>query len=127
MAMNRATAMTRPVGAHAETFSPANKTGARPAFYRLTTSVDDDGGERISVFGVDHAEICGAFSPAGQPHWLIYVTNSVIAAAGDSDPGWFPPHLQLRTRRHAYQWLELIARLYVRGVSVSAPGQHLRT
>ena len=124
--MNEAIAMTRPVGTHAEAFSAVNKTGARPAFCRFITSVDDDGGERISVFGMDHAEICGAFNPAGQPHWLIYVTNSVIAAAGDYDPGCFPPHLQLRTRRHAHQWLELIARLYVRGVSVSTPSQDLR-
>ena len=34
-----------------------------PVLPAVVTTIDDDGGQRISVFGADRAEICGAFKP----------------------------------------------------------------
>ena len=56
--------------------------------HRVITCVDDDGGERISAFGMDRAEICGAFKPAGRPYWLIYISTTVAEAGR---PVAYPP------------------------------------
>ena len=82
--------------------------------HRVITCVDDDGGERISAFGMDRAEICGAFKPAGRPYWLIYVSTTVAEAGGRSHPHLLPPHLRLGDRQAAREWVELIAHLYAR-------------
>jgi hypothetical protein len=34
-----------------------------PVLPAVVTTIDDDGGQRISVFDADRAEICGAFKP----------------------------------------------------------------
>jgi hypothetical protein len=85
--------------------------------HRVITCVDDDGGERISAFGLDRAEICGAFKPAGRPHWLIYISTTVAEAAGRSHPRLVPPHLQLGNQQNAREWVELIAQLYARSAT----------
>jgi hypothetical protein len=85
--------------------------------HRIITCVDDDGGERISAFGTDRAEICGAFKPAGRPHWLIYISTSVAEAGGRSHPRLVPPHLQLGNQQNAREWVELIAHLYARSAT----------
>ena len=81
---------------------------------RVITCVDDDGGERISAFGMDRAEICGAFKPAGRPHWLIYISSTVAEAGGRSHPRLTPPHLRLGSQQDAREWVELLANLYAR-------------
>lgn len=92
--------------------APADNDVA-PYSPRVVTSVDD-GIERISVFGGDRAEICGAFKAVGHPTWSIYVTTAVAEKAGPSRLGPIPPHLQTCNRQHAHLWVEFIARLYVR-------------
>jgi hypothetical protein len=62
--------------------------------HRVITCVDDDGGERISAFGMDRAEICGAFKPAGRPYWLIYIPPWPKRAAGRI----------LAWSRHTFSW-----------------------
>jgi hypothetical protein len=84
---------------------------------RVITCVDDDGAERISAFGVDRAEICGAFKPAGRPHWLIYISTTVAQAGGRSHAHLVPPRLQLGNRQNAREWVELIAHLYQRSAT----------
>jgi hypothetical protein len=85
--------------------------------HRVITCVDDDGGERMSAFGIDRAEICGAFKPAGRPYWLIYISTTVAEAGGRSQPRLVPPHLQLGNRQNAREWVELIAHLYERSAT----------
>jgi hypothetical protein len=85
--------------------------------HRVITCVDDDGAERISAFGNDRAEICGAFKPAGRPHWLIYISTTVAEAGGRSHARLVPPHLQLGNRQNAREWVELIAHLYQRSAT----------
>ena len=92
-------------------------TSAVADLHRVTTCVDDDGGERISAFGMDRAEICGAFKPAGRPYWPIYVSTTVAEAGGWSDPRPVPPHLQLGNQQNAREWVELISRLYARSAT----------
>ena len=92
-------------------------TSAVPEWHRVITCVDDDGGERISAFGMDRAEICGAFKPAGRPYWLIYISTTVAEAGGRSHARLVPPHLQLGNRQNARGWVELIAHLYQRSAT----------
>src|ERR1700733_13330721 len=82
--------------------------------HRIITCVDDDGGERISAFGMDRAEICGAFKPAGRPYWLIYISATVAEACGRSHSRLVPPHLQLGNRQNAREWGGLTAYRYGR-------------
>jgi hypothetical protein len=95
----------------------SNMTSTVADLHRVITCVDDDGGERISAFGMDRAEICGAFKPAGRPFWLIYVSTTVAEAGGRPHPHLVPPHLQLRNRQNAREWVELIAHLYQRSAT----------
>ena len=85
--------------------------------HRVITCRDDDGSERISAFGMDRAEICGAFKPAGRPYWLIYISAAVAEAGGRSHSRLVPPHLQLGNRQSAREWVELIAHLYQRSAT----------
>jgi hypothetical protein len=89
-------------------------TSAVADVHRVITSIDDDGGERISVFGNGRAEICGAFKPAGRPYWRIYVCTTVAETADRSRPHLAPPHLHVRDRQDAREWVELIGHLYTR-------------
>jgi hypothetical protein len=82
-------------------------------FHRVVSCIDD-GGERISIFGMDRAEICGAYKPVGRPYWLVYVSTAVAEATGRTHPNVVLPHLQLWDRQDARQWVEFIAHLYVR-------------
>src|ERR1700753_1535486 len=100
--------------------------------HRVITCLDEDGGERISAFGMDRAEICGAFKPAGRPYWLIYISTTVAEAGGRSHPRLVPPHLQLGNRQNAREWGELIAGLYdgwatARARGVGGPGHRQTT
>jgi hypothetical protein len=63
-----------------------NMTSAA-ADMRVITCIDGDGGERISVFGMDRAEICGVFKPAGHPYWLIHRPPLHTIGDGVSAPG----------------------------------------
>ena len=85
--------------------------------YRIVTYRDDENTERISVFGVDRAEICGAFRPASRPYWLLYVSAAVAGVAGKPRSNPIPPRLQLRCQQDARKWVELIADLYVRSTT----------
>jgi hypothetical protein len=80
----------------------------------VVTTIDDDGAQRISVFGADRAEICGAFKPVDRPYWLMYVTKTITEAADLSQPTLIAHRLQLPAQQDARQWLELIAGLYVK-------------
>jgi hypothetical protein len=127
LTMNQTTAITRTLGTDGlntarlpvdrpdtTAHSGRDTTGNGNVFHRVVTTVGEDCRERISAFDMDGEEICGAFNPAGQPYWLVYVTNTATTAAGYPRQYLFPRHLQLRSRQHARQWLELIAGLYVR-------------
>jgi hypothetical protein len=94
-----------------------NMTSTVADLDRVITCIDDEGGERISVFGMDRAEIWGVFKPAGRPYWLIYmiyISTAVAEVAGRSHPHLVPPPLRLPDRQNARDWVELIAHLYKR-------------
>jgi hypothetical protein len=83
----------------------------------FVTTIDDDGGQRISVFGADRAEICGAFKPVDRPYWLMYVTKTIADAVDRSQPTLIPHHIPLAAQQDARQWLELIAGLYMKAAN----------
>lgn len=80
----------------------------------VVTTTDNDGGRRMSVFGADRVEICGAFKPVDSPYWLMYVTKRIVDAVERSQANLFPRRIQLPTQQDVRQWLELIAGLYMR-------------
>ena len=80
----------------------------------VVTTIDDDGGRRISVFGANRAEICGAFKPVDCPYWLMYVTKAIADAVDRSQATLFPRRIRLPAQQDAHQWLELIAGLYMK-------------
>lgn len=84
-----------------------------PELPRMITSVEAGGIERISAFGEDHAEICGAFKPEGRFTWSIYITASVAKWIRSSRLASMPPRAQVCGSKDARQWVELIARLYM--------------
>jgi hypothetical protein len=92
-------------------------TAAVADSYRVITYGDDENSERISVFGIDRAEICGAFKPAGRPYWLLYVSTTVAEVAGRAWSNPIPPRLRLWCQQDARKWVELIASLYVRSAT----------
>ncbi|BBZ10016.1 hypothetical protein [Mycobacterium branderi] len=79
----------------------------------VVTTVDDDGGWRMSVFGADRVEICGAFKPVDRSYWLMYVTKRIVDAVERSQATLIPRRIQLPTQQDVRQWLELIAGLYM--------------
>ncbi|WP_459967322.1 hypothetical protein [Mycobacterium sp. MUNTM1] len=81
------------------------------------TTIDRDGGRRMSVFGADRVEICGAFKPVDCSYWLMYVTKRVVDAVERSQANLFPRRIQLPTQQVVRQWLELIAGLYMRAAN----------
>jgi hypothetical protein len=83
----------------------------------VVTTIDDNGAQRISVFGADRAEICGAFKPVDRPYWLMYVTKTIADAADGSRPTRIPHRVWLPTQQDAEQWLELIASLYTKATN----------
>lgn len=83
----------------------------------VVTTIDDDGGRRISVFGADRAEICGAFKPVDRCCWLMYVTKRTVDAVDRSQANLIPRRIQLPTQQDVRQWLELIAGLYLRAAN----------
>jgi hypothetical protein len=83
----------------------------------VVTTIDDNGALRISVFGADHAEICGAFKPVDCPYWLMYVTKTIADAVDRSQPTLIPHHIRLAAEQDARQWLELIAGLYMKAAN----------
>lgn len=95
---------------------PAVATDNR-AVPTVVTTVDDDGGWRISVFGTDRVEICGAFKPVDRSYWLMYVTKRIVDAVEQSQANLFPRRIQLPTQQDVRQWLELLAGLYMRAVN----------
>ncbi|MBV9352163.1 MAG: hypothetical protein JOZ23_11610 [Mycobacterium sp.] len=80
----------------------------------VITTIEDDGGQRISVFGADRAEICGAFKPVDCPYWLMYVTKTIADAVDRPQPTALPRRIRLSAEQDAQQWLELIAGLYMK-------------
>src|SRR6201995_4566702 len=85
--------------------------------HRGITCLDDDGAERISVWGRDRPQLCGAFKPAGRPYGLLYISTTVAEPGGRSHSRLVPPHLQLGNRQNARGWVELIANLYGRSAT----------
>jgi hypothetical protein len=83
----------------------------------VVTTIDDNGTQRISVFGADRAEICGAFKPVDCPYWLMYVTKTIADAVDRSQPTLIPHHIRLAAEQDARQWLELIAGLYMKAAN----------
>lgn len=83
----------------------------------VVTTIDDDGGQRISVFGANRAEICGAFKPVDRPYWLLYVTKTIADVVGRSQPTLIPRRLQVLAQQDVQQWLELIAGLYLKAAN----------
>ena len=79
----------------------------------VVTTIDDDGSRRISAFGADRVEICGAFKPVDRSYWLMYVTKRTVDAVERSQAGLIPRRFQLPTQQDVRQWLELIAGLYM--------------
>lgn len=86
----------------------------RPA---VVTTVDDDGGRRISVFGADRPEICGAFEPVDRSYWWMYVTMRIVETIDRSQATLIPRCIQLPTQQDIRQWPELIAGLYMRAAN----------
>jgi hypothetical protein len=83
----------------------------------VVTSIDDNGTQRISVFGADRAEICGAFKPVDCPYWLMYVTKTITEAVDGSQRTLIPHRIRLVAEQDARQWLELIAGLYIKAAN----------
>jgi hypothetical protein len=83
----------------------------------VVTTIDHDGGRRMSVFGADRVEICGAFKPVDRSYWLMYVTKRIADAVERSQATLIPRRIQLPTQQDVRQWLELIAGLYLRGAN----------
>jgi hypothetical protein len=98
--------------------APSRTKTAVPA---VVTTIDDNGGQRISVFGADRAEICGAFKPVDRPYWLMYVTKTTADAVDRSQPTLFPRRIRLPAQQDAQQWLELIAGLYMKAAIGEKP------
>ena len=69
----------------------------------VVTTINDDGGQRISVFAGDRAEICGVFKPVDRPYWLMYVTKTVAEAVDRSQPTLIPHRRELPARQDARQ------------------------
>jgi hypothetical protein len=109
--------LPRPAEDESKVQEGSNMTSTVADLHRVITCLDDDGGERISAFGMDRTEICGAFKPAGRPYWLIYISTTVAEAGGRSHSRLVPPHLQLENRQNARDWVELIAHLYERSAT----------
>ncbi|WP_196772619.1 hypothetical protein [Mycobacterium colombiense] len=80
----------------------------------MVTTIDHNGGRRMSVFGADRVEICGAFKPVDCSYWLMYVTKRIVDTVERSQANLFPRRIQLPTQQDVRQWLELIAGLYMR-------------
>lgn len=81
------------------------------AEHPVVVSVDDNGTERITVFDDHTSVICGAFKPAGQLYWRVYISTAL--ASSDSLAARMPPPPVLAARRQdACRWLEIIAHLY---------------
>jgi hypothetical protein len=83
----------------------------------VVTTIDHDGGRRMSVFGADRVEICGAFKPVDRSYWLMYVTKRIADAVERSQATLIPRRIQLLTQQDVRQWLELIAGLYLRSAN----------
>lgn len=95
----------------------SNITRSTTAAPTIFATIDEDGGQRISVLGTDRAEICGAFKPVDRPYWLMYVTKTIADVIDRSRPTLIPHRLQLPAQQDARQWLELIAGLYMKAVN----------
>jgi hypothetical protein len=80
---------------------PAARALAAAGVQLVITNFEDDGGQRISVFGADRAEICGAFKPLDRPYWLMYVTKTLAEAVDRSQPTVIPHRIPLPAQQDA--------------------------
>lgn len=85
----------------------------------LVTTLDDDGARRMSVFGADQVELCGAFKPVDRSSWLMYVTRRIVNTL-------IPRRIELPGQQNARQWLELMAGLYLRAANQRGSAQSAR-
>lgn len=95
----------------------ANLAASTTELPAVVSTMDDEGGRRISVFGADRVEICGAFKPVDRSYWLLYVTKRIVDAVEQSQAAMIPRRIQLPTQQDVRQWLELIAGLYMRAAT----------
>lgn len=91
-----------------------NLTASTTGLPAVVSTIDDEGGRRISVFRADRVEICGAFKPVDRSYWLMYLTQRIVDVVERSQATVIPRRIQLPTRQDVRQWLELIASLYMR-------------
>lgn len=83
----------------------------------VITAIENEGGQRVSVFGADRAQICGAFKRVDRPCWLMYVTKTIAEVVDRSQPTLFPCRISLTARQDVEQWLELIDDLYMKAAN----------
>lgn len=86
-------------------------SGAMNQSYSLIEDEDGPAYPRISAVNASDMEIAGAFQPPDRPYWLLYVTPLLAAAAGSE---FRPDPLPLYSREEARQWVNFVARLYVK-------------
>jgi hypothetical protein len=81
--------------------------GSVPIRYRIIE--DDDSSQRVSAVNDTDQLIVGAYRPAQNNYWLLYITPLLASAAGVP---FRPDHLPLWSREQARQWVDLVAHLY---------------
>ncbi|MDT5318554.1 MAG: hypothetical protein QOD88_1076, partial [Mycobacterium sp.] len=70
------------LGGAAQPNRPPSRTAPRPAPIRYRIIEDDDSSQRVSAVDDNDQLIVGAFRPAQNNYWLLYITPLVAAAAG---------------------------------------------
>jgi hypothetical protein len=100
--------------------TPPPRTAPRPTPIRYRIVEDDDSSQRVSAVDDNDQLIVGAFRPAQNNYWLLYITPLVAAAAGVP---FRPDHLPLWSRAQARRWTDLVARLYCCATQFSRAAQ----
>jgi hypothetical protein len=88
---------------------PPSLTAPSPTPTRYRIVEDEDSSQRVSAVDDNDQLIVGAFRPAQNNYWLLYITPLVAAAAGVP---FRPDHLPLWSRDQARRWVDLVAHLY---------------
>ena len=106
------------IGGAAQPNRAPKRTAPRPTPIRYRIIEDDDSSQRVSAVDDNDQLIVGAFRPAQNNYWLLYITPLVAAAAGVP---FRPDHLPLWSRAQARQWIDLVAHLYCRATHSAEP------
>lgn len=108
------------MGGAAQLKRPRSGTAPSPTRIRYRIVEDDNSSQRVSAADDNDQLIVGAFRPAQNNYWLLYITPLVADAVGVP---FRPDHLPLWSREQARQWVDLVARLYCRATQCSESAQ----